>query len=172
MPAAEATPALPHEIAGPFSYLPYPLPVLIAAAVVIMVLLGLAAWGLRVFLQRRHHRPATPREAALAGLAQAARRTGEADPYEFGILVSDILRRFLSEEYRLPATTQTSHEFLHGVRAAGRFDESRLADLGRFLDRADMIKFARASATAEDNAALVELAAQFVKGGAAHASAS
>ena len=33
-------------------------------------------------------------------------------PYQFSIRVSDILRRYVTEQYQLPVTRQTSVEFL------------------------------------------------------------
>ena len=76
-----------------------------------------------------------------------------------------MLRGFLSAEHHLPATTQTSYEFLQTARQSGVFDAVRLEHLTRFLDKADAIKFARADATASDNLELVGLAEDLVKGG-------
>ncbi len=173
MPPADA-PAnlLPHEIAGPVWYLPYPLPVMIAAGVALMVLLGLALWAFVAWRRRVNRRPLTPREKALAALERALAAAPEAPPYEFSIEVCDILRRFLGTEHRLPATTQTSYEFLQTARGSGVFDADRLARLTRFLDKADMSKFARAEATGADNTGLAALAEDLVKGDVADAVAA
>lgn len=156
---------LPHEIAGPVAYLPYPLPVMIGGAVVLAILLALLVWGLVVWIKRRNRRPLTAKEKALAALTAARAAAEQAAPYLFGIEVCDVLRNFLSGEHHLPATTQTSYEFLQTARQSGVFDAARLEHLTRFLDKADAIKFARAAATGADNIELVGLAEDLVKGG-------
>jgi hypothetical protein len=165
MPPADA-PAdlLPHEIAGPVWYLPYPLPVMIAAAACALILLGLGLWAFVAWRRRVNRRPLTPREKALVALARASAAAPVASPYEFSIEGCDILRHYLGTEHRLPATTQTSYEFLQTARGSGVFDADRLARLTRFLDKADMGKFARAAATGADNTELAVLAEDLVKG--------
>jgi hypothetical protein len=171
-PADPNTDLLPHEIAGPVWYLPYPLPVMIALGVLALLLLALAIWAFVAWRRRVNRRPLTARERALAALAAARGRADAAAPYEFSIEVCDILRSFLGTEHRLPATTQTSYEFLQTARGSGIFDETRLRGLTRFLDKADAIKFARADATAADNAELAGLAEELVKGEQTHAVAA
>lgn len=156
---------LPHEIAGPVGYLPYPLPVMIGAGVVLAIFLALLVWALVVWLRRRNRRPLTAKEKALAALSAARSGAEQAAPYLFSIEVCDVLRGFLATEHRLPATTQTSYEFLRTARGSGAFDQGRLDYLTRFLDKADAIKFARAAATGVDNIELVGLAEDLVKGG-------
>lgn len=164
MPPADApTDLLPHEIAGPVWYLPFPLPVMIALGVLVVALLVLAGWLVRRWW-RRQGPPATPRQRVLAALAAARTRMAEAAPYEFSIEVCDLLRGYLGSEHRLPATTQTSYEFLQTARGSDVFDAARLERLTRFLDKADAIKFARAEAGPADNAELVDLAEDLVKG--------
>jgi hypothetical protein len=165
MPPADANAdLLPHDIAGPVWYLPYPLPVMIALVAAALLLLGLAVWGFVAWRRRVNRRPLTAREKALAALAAARARAGQAAPYDFSIEVCDVLRGFLGAEHRLPATTQTSYEFLQTARGSSVFDDARLAHLTRFLDKADAIKFARAEATAADNEELAALAEDLVKG--------
>ena len=165
MPAPDAnTDLLPHEIAGPVWYLPYPLPVMIAVGVVVLLLLALGIWLLVRWRRNKARRILTAREKALAALAAAQGRAAEAPPYDFCIEVCDVLRTFLGTEHHLPATTQTSYEFLQTARGSGMFDADRLARLTRFLDKADAIKFARADASGADNAELAGLAEDLVKG--------
>jgi hypothetical protein len=163
---------LPHDITGPVWYLPFPLPVMIALGLLALLLLALAGWGLAAWRRRINRGPLTARAKALAALAGARARAATASPYAFSIEVCDVLRGFLGAEHRLPATTQTSYEFLRTARGSGRFDEARLTGLTRFLDKADAIKFARAEATAVDNDELVNLAEDLVKGEPAHAAAA
>lgn len=166
MPPTNAMPQdlLPHEIAGPVDYLPFPLPFMIGAGAVLAVLLGLLAWALVIWLRRRKQRPLTAKEKALAALAAARPGAEQAAPYLFSIEVCDVLRGFLGAEHHLPATTQTSYEFLQTARQSGVFDAVRLEHLTRFLDKADAIKFARAAATGADNIELLGLAEDLVRG--------
>ena len=165
MPPADANAdLLPHEIAGPVWYLPYPLPVMIAGGVLLLVALALVIWAFVRWRRRKAQRILTARERALAAIAAARARAEQTAPYEFSIEVCDVLRSFLGSEHHLPATTQTSYEFLQTARGSALFDADRLARLTRFLDKADAIKFARADATAQDNDELAVLAEDLVKG--------
>jgi hypothetical protein len=168
MPPTDAANApqdlLPHEIAGPVDYLPYPLPVLIWSGAVVVLLLGLLVWALVVWWRRRRRRPLTATARALAALSAARSAAQQTAPYLFSIEVCDVLRNFLAAEHRLPAATQTSYEFLQTARQSQVFDEERLGHLTRFLDKADAIKFARAAATSADNLELVAVAEDLVKG--------
>lgn len=174
MPPTNAPPQdlLPHEITGPLSYWDIPLPYLMAGSGVFLLLLIVAIWAFIVWRRRMKRRPLTPREKALAALTSARERAPQADSYEFIIEVCDVLRFYLSFEHHLPATTQTSYEFLQTATGSGVFDADRLTWLTRFLDKADAIKFARAEASASDNVELLDLAENLVKGDAAHAVAS
>jgi hypothetical protein len=173
MPPADAnTDLLPHDIAGPVWYLPYPWPVMLVGAVVAVALAGAVAWALYAWLRRRRARPRTARQRALAALAAARTRVEQTPPYEFSIEVCEVLRSFLSAEHRLPATTQTSYEFLQTAQGSGVFDAGRLENLTRFLDKADAIKFARAAAGREDNEELAGLAENLVQEEVPHAPAA
>ena len=87
-------------------------------------------------------------------------------PYQFSIRVSDILRKYVTQQYGLPATRQTSIEFLTALATPKAFgvsaDEKSL--LEDFLNRCDLIKFARYEATPSDSELLLQEAVRFVKG--------
>ena len=164
-PTNAVTDLLPHDIAGPVDYLPYPLPVMIGAAVVLAVIITSILWLVMAWIRRRNRRPLTAKEKALAALAAVRPGADQATPYLFSIEVCDVLRGFLGTEHHLPATTQTSYEFLQTARNSGIFDAKRLAHLTRFLDKADAVKFARAAASGADNIELLGLAEDLVRGG-------
>jgi hypothetical protein len=86
-------------------------------------------------------------------------------PYQFSIRVSDILRSYVTEQYRLPVTRQTSVEFLGALTKASPFSEDEKSLLEDFLNRCDLIKFARYEATTADSQSLLEEATRFVEGG-------
>ena len=85
-------------------------------------------------------------------------------PYEFSITVSDILRGYVTEQYQLPVTRQTSVEFLAMLAKSSPFSPEEASLLQDFLERCDLIKFARYDATPDDSRRLLEEAIQFVKG--------
>jgi len=160
---------LPHEIAGPVWYLPYPLPVMIAAALVLLLLLAAAVWALVRWRQRKARRPLDPRQAALGALALLRPRIEASDPYDFSIVVCEIVRGFLAIEHRLPAPKLTSYEFLQAVQGGSLMGQDRMEKLSRFLEKVDAIKFARSEATIADNGELAELAENLVKEEVPHA---
>ncbi|MFM8809089.1 MAG: hypothetical protein ACKOJB_09365, partial [Chthoniobacterales bacterium] len=139
-PTNAVTDLLPHDIAGPVDYLPYPLPVMIGAAVVLAVIITSILWLVMAWIRRRNRRPLTAKEKALAALDAVRPGADQATPYLFSIEVCDVLRGFLGTEHHLPATTQTSYEFLQTARNSGIFDTARLEHLTRFLDKADAVK--------------------------------
>jgi hypothetical protein len=66
----------------------------------------------------------------------------------------------------LHATQQTSPEFLASIADFPSFTEKEKQMLASFLEKCDLIKFARISATGEESASLLEQAILFARGGA------
>ena len=62
-------------------------------------------------------------------------------------------------------TRQTSVEFLNALAFSSPFSVDEKELLGDFLNRCDLIKFARYEATIDDSRLLLEEATRFVKGG-------
>lgn len=156
-----ATPAPLHDIAGPIWLLPVPLWVLVAGAIVLLVLLGFAIWSIS---RKGKARPLTAQEKALAVLADLRREGGDADPYAFGVKVSDALRAYIRDQHGLDAVTRTSLEFLETLRDNAVFSENEKAALAEFLESADLLKYARQSAGAEEIETLLSIAERLVRG--------
>jgi hypothetical protein len=153
-----------HEIAPPVDYSLVPPWVIYAAIVLGLAVLGLSAWWIR----KRARRPKpmeSPRERALQQLERIGREMETLTPYEFSIAASNILRGYVTEQYQLPVTRQTSVEFLSMLAKSSPFSADETALLEDFLGRCDLIKFARYDATIHDSRLLLEEATQFVKGG-------
>jgi hypothetical protein len=157
----EATPAPIHDIAGPIWLLPVPLWVIIAAAIGLLVLIGFAIWSVS---RARGARPLTAKEKALAVLEELRRQGGDADPYAFGVKVSDALRAYIRDQHGLDAVTRTSLEFLETLRDNAVFSENEKAALAEFLESADLLKYARQSAGAEEIETLLTIAERLVRG--------
>jgi len=92
-------------------------------------------------------------------------RLDQIDPYRFSIELSDILRSYVTDQFGLPVTRQTSVEFLGGLARNPQFSGDEKALLEDFLNRCDLIKFARYDATPADSRLLLDEAIRFVKGG-------
>ena len=153
-----------HEIAPPVDYSLVPPWVIYASIVLGIAVLGLIGWWIR----KRSQRPKpeqSPRDRALQDLDRVRGEMEILTPYQFSIRVSDILRRYVTEQYQLPVTRQTSVEFLSLLAKESPFSEDEKLLLEDFLNRCDLIKFARYDATTEDSRLLLEEATRFVEGG-------
>jgi hypothetical protein len=152
-----------HEIAPPVDYSFVPTWAIFLASFVGLCLIGLIVW---LFTRRRKPAlpPKTPQEIALEELESIAAEIETTNPYQFSIRVSDILRRYVTHQYGLPLTRQTSIEFLNSLAKAASFSVNEKSLLEDFLNRCDLIKFARYDATPADSELLLEKATRFVKG--------
>jgi hypothetical protein len=144
---------------------PWPAWVWWCIAVSAVVAIALLVW-LGYWLAHRKPKtiPPTPRQIALRALEDLRARATHMEPYEFTVVVSDVLRTFVSAHYNLRATQQTSPEFLASVSASKQFTTEDRDLLAAFLERCDLLKFARISAREEENVELLRAAAAFVQG--------
>src|SRR6266404_6447894 len=134
------------------------------ASAVALSLIGLLIWYARKFF-RREEPVRSPHGRALDALDTMEAAIENTPPYQFSIRVSDILRCYVVKQFDLPMTRQTSVEFLNAIATAPKFSEDEKALLADFLNRCDLIKFARYEATTEESRLLLEEARRFVKGG-------
>ena len=153
-----------HDIAPPVDYSLLSPWLIFLGVFVLLTTIGLIVWLVAKSF-RRPTPPQLPRERALALLEQIRGQITAIDPYRFSIRVSDILRRYVTEQFGLPVTRQTSVEFLNGLRGSSPFSDDEKSLLEDFLNRCDLIKFARYEATLSDSELLLEEAIRFVKGG-------
>jgi hypothetical protein len=115
-----------------------------------------------------------PHKVALAGLESILRLIHEPEPFCTG--VSGIVRAYLEDQFELRAPERTTEEFLHEMRDARELNEQQKTSLGRFLERCDMVKFARYEPTESELRELHEAARRLVEetmpvGGATEAAA-
>ena len=111
-----------HDIAAPVDYSLISPWLIFVGVFVLLTVVGLIVWFLTKSL-RRPTPPQPPRERALALLEQTRTQISGINPYRFSIRVSDILRRYVTEQFGLPVTRQTSVEFLNGLRGSSPFSE-------------------------------------------------
>jgi hypothetical protein len=163
-PAAPSpTPAPLNDIVGPVWFWPYPLWMTLVAGFVALLILAGLVWLLKKLLARKAV-PLTNRQKALAALEALRSGIAGADPYAFGVTVSDAIRSYIRAEHRLGATTQTSLEFLNSIRSNPLFTENEKSGLTVFLEKTDLLKFARAEAGEREMLDLLDIAARLVRG--------
>lgn len=155
------TPAPIHDIAGPVWFFPHSYWIIVAAAAGLLLLVGLLVWLTR---RPRKARALTARERALAALAELRRQGAEADPYGFGVKVSDALRTYIRDQHGVDAVTRTSIEFLETLRTNAVFNENEKASIAGFLESVDLLKYARQDAGLEEIHTLLEIAERVVRG--------
>lgn len=154
-----------HDITGPLDYFLLKPWMIFCAVAGVLLVIGLTTWLIKLW-RNRPIAVVSPRQRALDRLARIQSEIDKLSPYQFSIRVSDILRQYVTEQYQLPVTRQTSVEFLNALAASSPFSSDERSLLSDFLNRCDLIKFARYDATLEDSRLLLEEADRFVKGGA------
>lgn len=154
------TPAPIEDIVPPVWVFPWPVWAVVLAVVVVLLLIALVVW---LIVRSRKTRPLTPLQRALASCDSVRTRVETVDAYELCVEVSDALRRYLHEARGLQATTQTSLEFLESLRGDAQFSEEQQATLANFLEKADMVKFARMTASKDEIRVLIDTAEEFVR---------
>ncbi len=162
-PTPTPIPAPLHDIVGPVWYWPYPLWMTIAGAVVLAAILFLLFQLVKKYLSRKAL-PLTNRQKALEALEKLLAGVSGADPYKFGVTVSNAIRRYIQSEYGLEATTQTSIEFLDTLRESSFFTENEKDGLEVFLSKTDLLKYARSGAPETELLDLLDISARLVRG--------
>lgn len=155
------TPAPIHDIVGPLPFFSGPLWII----AVVLLAAGIAGGILWWFLTRGKVSPPTPREAALAALAALREKVSEGNDHDFGVGVSDVLRRFLGEALGLAAPRQTTEEFLSTIQDSHLVAAIEPETLSEFLHQADYLKYARGETTQQLRLSLIEAAELFVLSG-------
>ena len=64
-------------------------------------------------------------------------------PREFCILVSDTIRWYLEERFDFHAPERTTEEFLYELQSTDLLTRDQKESLGEFLNRCDLVKFAK-----------------------------
>jgi len=93
------------------------------------------------FFQKPEPRPIPPHVRARQRLHAALARIG--DPRWFCFEVSETLRLYLEERFRLRAPERTTEEFLTELRSSKVLDQNQQNSLAEFLQSCDLVKFAR-----------------------------
>jgi DnaJ-domain-containing protein 1 len=86
---------------------------------------------------------------------------GEVERYH--TLTSDVVRAYLERRFSLPASHQTTAEFLDTMRRSPQLKPAQQRLLREFLERCDMAKFARAAPPPEECRQVAEMARCIVR---------
>jgi hypothetical protein len=85
------------------------------------------------------------------------------DVQPFYTTLSDIVRHYLEGRFQIPATGQTTREFLNDAKQNTRLESTDRESLGTFLVAADLVKFARHEPTANVNEDAIHQAEVFIE---------
>jgi hypothetical protein len=106
---------------------------------------ALAYWAWRYWQKKQAETPTVPvvppHVRARQRLAEALAIIGQ--PKEFCIVVSDIVRWYLEERFDFHAPERTTEEFLYELRGTNLLTPDQKGTLVEFLNRCDLVKFAR-----------------------------
>jgi hypothetical protein len=127
----------PVEIPSGWEWIWWTLGVLAVAAIVF------ALW--KWWQKRRWQIPMEPPVPAHARAKQMLEKALAliAQPKPFCILVSDTIRVYLEERFNFRAPERTTEEFLHELQGTDLLTAEQKEKLGEFLERCDLVKFAK-----------------------------
>ena len=111
----------------------------------VLLVVAILVWAWRYWQKRRAQIPIVP---PLPAHIRAKQKLQEAlalltQPKPFCILVSDTLRGYLEERFTFHAPERTTEEFLYELRETDRLTRDQKENLGDFLQRCDLVKFAK-----------------------------
>ena len=127
----------PVEIPGGWEWLWWVLGALAVAALLFV------AW--RWWQKRRSQIPFVPPVPAHVRAKEMLEKALAliAHPKPFCTLVSDTIRTYLEERFDFHAPERTTEEFLHELRGTDLLSLEQKEKLGEFLERCDLVKFAK-----------------------------
>ncbi len=119
-------------------------------ALVFWILAALAVLAALYFLWQwwQRKRREVPQVPVIPPHVRARQKLEEAlslltQPRPFCILVSDTVRWYLEERFNFRAPERTTEEFLHELQGTNLLLPDQKTSLGEFLQRCDLVKFAR-----------------------------
>jgi hypothetical protein len=110
-----------------------------------LLLLALAVL-IVVMLNRKRRRILVP--PPIPAHMRAKQKLNEAlsligNPLPFCVVVSDTIRFYLEEQFNFRAPERTTEEFLHELQSTSLLNADQKVSLGNFLERCDLVKFAK-----------------------------
>ena len=136
-----------------------------AAAAALLLAAALAVFAVRYVARRVKEHRMSPIERAWAELDRLLKKglPGRGRYKDFYVELTMVVRRYVQRKYGIRAPHLTTEEFLRECgEAAGRVGDT--ASLRRFLESADMVKFAGVEATPDMADAATDSARGYLKG--------
>lgn len=127
----------PVEIPNPWLWVYWIAGTLIALA---LIALAIRAWR-KAQARAAITIPVPPHVRARQRIDAALQLIG--DPRAFAIAVSDAVRVYLEERFNLRAPERTTEEFLRDLQRTSALTSDQKSSLAEFLERCDLVKFAR-----------------------------
>jgi hypothetical protein len=134
--------------------------VAILALIVLWIILRLRRRGPKVELGPP---PPPPGVWAQTELDRIAREGDTLEDRIYVAAVSDVVRGYLERALKLPAPERTTEEFLQEITRHPVFSPEMRSEMGRFLERCDLVKFARQELEREQRPVLISQARSFVE---------
>ncbi|HEV3204697.1 MAG TPA: DUF4381 family protein [Gemmataceae bacterium] len=131
----------------------------------LIFLAGLGLIGWKLVRRRKLEKPClSPREWALAELEKIEKMSlsSPKESEEIYTLLSNVIRGYLELRFRVPASQQTTPEFLITISESNFFDQPGQSLLRSFLERCDLAKFARARFSPQECRASTQMARDLV----------
>jgi Domain of unknown function (DUF4381) len=150
-----------RDIRGPKGIFPLWQVAALLAGGALLIIGGYAVWR---WTQRR----GSPRaqqlfEIALQRLEEIRALMQPSSVREFSIAISDIVRRYIEDEFKVTATHRTTEEFLHGLLESSNASLAAHRNLlAQFLQQCDMAKFAGVGLSMQIMESLHQSARSFV----------
>jgi len=162
-PAPPPLQPLPHPDLPEVILPPAPLPVwiFIAGALLLVALLSLVFWLLLRPRAAVLPEPQKPWRVAMGALRELHGRAGSEPPGETSAQVSELLRRYFLDRYKIPAPFRTTHEIFHGDGIPAT--SQRLYKYASLAELWDQLSFAPVPSSATEAVALVEKAITYLE---------
>lgn len=131
----------------------------------VLAALVILAWGVRYVARRVKEHRMSPIERAWVELDRLLKKglPGRGRYKDFYVELTMVVRRYIQRKYGIKAPQLTTEEFLRNDRIA-ELSNSRIAELKKFLESADLVKFAGVEATPEMADDATDSARNYLKG--------
>jgi hypothetical protein len=134
-----------------------------AAGVALLALAAVGYWLWRRQASRAQAAAPPENPADIARRQLLAAEASMANPRDFGVAVSDAIRRYLENRFGLRAPEQTTEEFLAGLQQRPVLDQRHQELLVEFLEQCDFLKFAGAQPDPDVEAGLLAAGRRLVE---------
>ncbi len=128
---------------------------------IILTIIIVIALLIYIYIRKNKKLQLTPEQMAIKDLQNLKVEKNITDELFF-VRLSDILRLYIEKRFSLPATEKTSEEFILQLREGNQLISEHRAALEDFLQVADLVKFAKMSASEKQRLDCLAMAEKFV----------